>query len=63
MSEAIISILPAAADLPERDVLARIEGPGPRYTSYPTADRFSEAFGASNLEAVLADRRRANGAS
>ncbi len=59
MSEAIISLLPAAADLPGRDVLARIEGPGPRYTSYPTADRFSEAFGVPNLEAVLADRRRA----
>ena len=58
MSEAIISVLPVSSTVPARDVLARIEGPGPRYTSYPTADRFSEAFGASNLATVLADRRR-----
>ena len=59
MSDAIISILPAPAEPPARDVLARIEGPGPRYTSYPTADRFREGFGSEALEAVLAARRRA----
>ena len=57
MPDAIISILPAAAELPARDVLSRIEGPGPRYTSYPTADRFGEEFGAADLEHVLAARR------
>jgi len=34
-----------------------MDGPGPRYTSYPTADRF-EAFDANRLEAVFAQRRR-----
>ncbi|MEP6503291.1 MAG: oxygen-independent coproporphyrinogen III oxidase [Betaproteobacteria bacterium] len=60
MSSAILSIVPASADLPDRDVLSRIEGPGPRYTSYPTADRFSEAFGAADLESALAARRRSD---
>jgi oxygen-independent coproporphyrinogen-3 oxidase len=30
---------------------------GPRYTSYPTADRFVEAFGASDYAQALAQRR------
>lgn len=60
MSEAIIPLLRAPADLPARDVLARIEGPGPRYTSYPTADRFGDGFGAADLASVLAARRRAS---
>jgi oxygen-independent coproporphyrinogen-3 oxidase len=60
MSEAIIRIKPADQAPPSADVLGRIEGPGPRYTSYPTADRFDEAFGPSQLESVLAARRRAS---
>jgi oxygen-independent coproporphyrinogen-3 oxidase len=59
MHDAIISILPAPAELPARDVLARIEGPGPRYTSYPTADRFGDGFDGTDLQAVLAARRHA----
>jgi oxygen-independent coproporphyrinogen III oxidase len=58
MSEAIICIKPVDPALPSAEVLGRIEGPGPRYTSYPTADRFDEAFGSSQLESVLAARRR-----
>ncbi len=27
------------------ELLTRFDVPGPRYTSYPTADRFVEAFG------------------
>jgi hypothetical protein len=34
--------------------------PGPRYTSYPTADRFVEAFGANEYRQAL--RQRAQGA-
>jgi oxygen-independent coproporphyrinogen-3 oxidase len=30
------------------DLLERFDTPGPRYTSYPTADRFHERFGASD---------------
>jgi oxygen-independent coproporphyrinogen-3 oxidase len=59
MSEAIISITRVVQDLPSADVLGRIEGPGPRYTSYPTADRFDESFGSDHLEAVLVARRLA----
>jgi oxygen-independent coproporphyrinogen-3 oxidase len=59
MSDAIISIKPAPQGVPSAAVLGRIEGPGPRYTSYPTADRFDDAFGSSQLESVLAARRHA----
>jgi oxygen-independent coproporphyrinogen III oxidase len=38
-------------------LLERYDIPGPRYTSYPTADRFVEAFGSDDLNGVLADRR------
>lgn len=33
-------------ELPDRATLRRYDQPGPRYTSYPTADRFVEAFDA-----------------
>jgi oxygen-independent coproporphyrinogen-3 oxidase len=42
-------------------LLRRFEGPGPRYTSYPTADRFVEAFGHAQHQAAL-DQRRGTGA-
>jgi oxygen-independent coproporphyrinogen-3 oxidase len=41
-------------------LLRRLDVPGPRYTSYPTADRFVEAFGAEQY--ALALQERANGA-
>jgi len=46
-------------DIPE-DLLRRLDVPGPRYTSYPTADRFVEAFGADEYAQAL--RQRAAGA-
>jgi len=36
----------AHVSLPDRATLRRFDQPGPRYTSYPTADRFVEAFDA-----------------
>jgi oxygen-independent coproporphyrinogen-3 oxidase len=42
------------------DLLRRLDVPGPRYTSYPTADRFVEAFGAETYRQAL--RQRAQGA-
>jgi oxygen-independent coproporphyrinogen-3 oxidase len=42
--------------IPPRTILQRMEGPGPRYTSYPTADRF-DTFGADLLQHVFAQRR------
>ncbi|MEO5671801.1 MAG: oxygen-independent coproporphyrinogen III oxidase [Ramlibacter sp.] len=38
------------------ELLRRFDVPGPRYTSYPTADRFVEAFTAGDLTQVLAHR-------
>jgi oxygen-independent coproporphyrinogen-3 oxidase len=39
------------------ELLRRFDVLGPRYTSYPTADRFVEAFGPADLEHALALRR------
>ena len=39
------------------DLLTRFDVPGPRYTSYPTADRFVEAFGAPAYVQALEQRR------
>jgi oxygen-independent coproporphyrinogen III oxidase len=35
-------------------LLRRFDVSGPRYTSYPTADRFTPAFGEAQLDAALA---------
>ena len=37
-------------------LLRRLDQPGPRYTSYPTADRFSPEFGAEAYRAALQER-------
>ena len=39
------------------ELLNRFDVPGPRYTSYPTADRFVEAFGESDYLNALEQRR------
>jgi oxygen-independent coproporphyrinogen-3 oxidase len=39
------------------ELLSRYDVPGPRYTSYPTADRFVEAFGPTDCTEALARRR------
>ena len=38
------------------DLLRRFDAPGPRYTSYPTADRFVEAFGPADTLRALGQR-------
>ena len=38
------------------ELLTRFDVPGPRYTSYPTADRFVEAFGEQDYLQALAQR-------
>ena len=38
-------------------LLQRFDVPGPRYTSYPTADRFVEAFNESDYIQALEQRR------
>lgn len=42
-------------------LLRKLDVPGPRYTSYPTADRFVEAFGPAEYRQAL--RQRAEGAT
>ena len=44
-------------DVVSPDLLRRYDGAGPRYTSYPTADRFVEAFTATDQGHALAQRR------
>ncbi|GKS74057.1 oxygen-independent coproporphyrinogen III oxidase [Acidovorax sp. SUPP950] len=39
------------------ELLRRFDVPGPRYTSYPTADRFVEAFGQDDYVLALQQRR------
>ncbi len=39
------------------ELLRRFDVPGPRYTSYPTADRFVEAFGEGDYIQALEQRR------
>ena len=39
------------------ELLQRFDIAGPRYTSYPTADRFVEAFGESQYQDALLERR------
>ena len=50
--------------LPISDALLRqLDVPGPRYTSYPTADRFVEAFGADDYRRALQLRAQGSAAS
>ena len=46
-----------SADVLNPDLLRRYDVAGPRYTSYPTADRFVEAFTAADYVAALEQRR------
>ena len=47
--------------LPTPAQLRRFDIPGPRYTSYPTADRFVEAHDATAHASVLSGRSAAAG--
>jgi oxygen-independent coproporphyrinogen-3 oxidase len=42
------------------ELLRKFDTPGPRYTSYPTADRFAERFGSADAVKVLHARSRAS---
>ena len=44
------------------ELLSRFDIPGPRYTSFPTADRFVEAFGADDYILALEQRKAHTGA-
>ncbi|QPC30248.1 oxygen-independent coproporphyrinogen III oxidase [Caldimonas thermodepolymerans] len=53
---------PTAVPMLTQEMLARFDVPGPRYTSYPTADRFVEAFTAEQYRQALEQRASAAGA-
>ncbi len=60
---AIFSPATSAAELViSPDLLRRYDVAGPRYTSYPTADRFVEAFGEAEYLQALEQRREGLGA-
>ncbi|WP_084216944.1 oxygen-independent coproporphyrinogen III oxidase [Xenophilus azovorans] len=69
MSPLTLNPSPAARDAAAAEpvlspaLLRRFDVPGPRYTSYPTADRFVEAFGADDYAQALAQRRQAGRAA
>jgi len=43
----------------DRDLIRKYDGSGPRYTSYPTADRFHPGFAAADYVEALATRNQA----
>ena len=51
--------LPSEAPVLSETLLRRFDVAGPRYTSYPTADRFVAAFGADDYRRALAQRAEA----
>jgi oxygen-independent coproporphyrinogen-3 oxidase len=46
----------ATAPVPTEELLRRFDIAGPRYTSYPTADRFGESFGEAQYREALGAR-------
>ena len=60
MTATVHSLGQAAGDQPsecefDADLIRRLDHSGPRYTSYPTADRFTDDFGAKAYRAHLAE--------
>ena len=43
-------------ELPSIELLQKFDVPAPRYTSYPTADRFNKNFTTDDYEEALANR-------
>ncbi len=52
----VLASAPDVRSILTEDFLRKFDTPGPRYTSYPTADRFAEHFGAADTVKVLAQR-------
>jgi oxygen-independent coproporphyrinogen-3 oxidase len=53
----VIEALATPAGIIDETLLRRLDVSGPRYTSYPTADRFVEAFGPQQYREALGRRR------
>ena len=52
-----LAVAPSARLAFDAELVRKYDGFGPRYTSYPTADRFTDAFGPGDLVAALEARR------
>ena len=63
MSATPLTLCAEAPPVLSEALLRRFDAPGPRYTSYPTADRFIDAFGAADAWRVLAARSKGAAAS
>lgn len=53
-----VAIVATRRAMPAAKALSRLDIQGPRYTSYPTADRFVEAFAPADYAQALHERRR-----
>jgi oxygen-independent coproporphyrinogen-3 oxidase len=59
-----VTSLPADVEsVLNEDLLRKFDTPGPRYTSYPTADRFAERMGPSEALGMLQARRQTGGSA
>ena len=61
MSEPVLISVVPYTPVVSRDMLSRLDVNGPRYTSYPTADRFVEAYGPANYRQALQQRAQGGG--
>ena len=61
MREPIMISVAPSAPVVSRDMLSRLDVTGPRYTSYPTADRFVEAYGPAQYRQALQQRAAGGG--
>jgi oxygen-independent coproporphyrinogen III oxidase len=61
MREPIMISVAPSAPVVSRDMLSRLDVTGPRYTSYPTADRFVEAYGPAQYRQALQQRAEGGG--
>ena len=53
----------SGVQLPDADLWRKFDVPAPRYTSYPTADRFGPAVGPADYERALSSREATRGLS
>ncbi len=61
MTSLSISAQCSANQIVDQRLITKYDRPGPRYTSYPTADRFSNEFGVRDYRADLAARASSPG--
>ena len=58
MTASISTLHARSAIVVNPDLIAKYDRPGPRYTSYPTADRFVEGYGPAQHLLTLQNRRK-----